>query len=832
MKNVEDIYALTPMQELMLMHGLSQRQNDVLFNQAVYTLRGSVDLEILRQCWQQIVDRHTALRTLFSWKDVRRPVQIVRRSVTLPFEFIDLSRISSADQETRIADFLERDWQTGFDFDRAPLMRLAVLQLGDSAYRLIWSSHHLVLDRWCIPIIQHEFLQLYRSANRAESDELQQAPPFRNYVNWIRHQDEQRSLAYWQQTLTGFKAPEKNLTDVLGGSGAANDGRFSEVAIQITPDELREIRQFVQRNELTTANLLTGAWALVVGDASECTDVVCGVAVAGRPSDLEGVESTVGTFINNVPLRARYQPEMRVVDFLKDIQAQDFSRRPFEYIAPGRIHESCGFPPSRQLFDTLMVYNVSVDQHNEEDAGVVLIGHDGKVQTAANFTMAVNEESNALSVVLSSKLADQEALATTIKRFREKVAWIVTKSGSNPSLRPLISELRSPLPAAAAEIAHAKKAIVADSLSPTDAVTEPNLENTEHEVLRQQLQHEWCETLGIDQIGLDDDFFEVGGTSILAAQLCSRVELLTGMSVPLLHLFRFPTIGGMVSTIREKEWPKHPEMLIPVQAKGTRPPIFCITAPDVNPVGYSLLARHLGPQQPTFVVQTPTNSENRSPMVPEDLPLRAAIYIDAIRKAGHQEPYHLLGMCSGAHLAFEMAKQLNQQGQRVARLVIINTWAFNTITRRYYLSLWACRIRWYQQRWKWFWNLGRGQKAGAFADVTGRKFRRLVGRRAASVETNAGESAVKHAGDAWLHANKTSRIAPIEKYPGRVTVFRLKPQQTFRTGDHDLGWGRHAEQVDVHMLPGDEHLRILLEPEVSCVADELGNCLAEAQKRD
>ena len=125
MKNIEDIYPLSPMQELMLLHSLSETSAgaDGLIEQARYTLRGEIDLTAFKQNWQRIVERHPALRTAFLWEDLKQPMQVVRKDVELPFEEFDLRGVSGVEQRTRLDNFLRSDRTKGFSLSRAPLMR-------------------------------------------------------------------------------------------------------------------------------------------------------------------------------------------------------------------------------------------------------------------------------------------------------------------------------------------------------------------------------------------------------------------------------------------------------------------------------------------------------------------------------------------------------------------------------------------------------------------------------------------------------------------------------------------------------------------------------------
>src|SRR5262249_25080258 len=146
--NIEDIYPLSPLQQGILFHTLYASEAGVYFVQSGWTLNGALDVPAFLRAWQSVTDRHTILRTAFVWERFEQPMQVVWKRVKLPATEIDLRGLSPAEQADRVARFAEEDRKKGFDLTRAPLMRVTLIRLADDAVRVIWSSHHLLLDGW------------------------------------------------------------------------------------------------------------------------------------------------------------------------------------------------------------------------------------------------------------------------------------------------------------------------------------------------------------------------------------------------------------------------------------------------------------------------------------------------------------------------------------------------------------------------------------------------------------------------------------------------------------------------------------------------------------
>ena len=207
LKNIVDFYPLTPMQQGMLFHTLYAPESGVYFQQLSCTLRGQLDAAIFKQAWQTIVERHPALRTALLWDGVAEPVQMVHRTVELAWQQHDWREADTLEQHERFQSFLETDRRRGFELSRAPLMRWALIQVADQAYRFVWSFHHALLDGWSMHLLLKEVLAVYEGALRGRPVQLHPSLPYRSYVSWLRQQDMGEAETFWRRTLEGVNSP-------------------------------------------------------------------------------------------------------------------------------------------------------------------------------------------------------------------------------------------------------------------------------------------------------------------------------------------------------------------------------------------------------------------------------------------------------------------------------------------------------------------------------------------------------------------------------------------------------------------------------------------------
>jgi nonribosomal peptide synthetase DhbF len=181
----------------------------------------------------------------------------------------------------------------------------------------------------------------------------------------------------------------------------------------------------------------------------------------------------------------------------------------------------------------------------------------------------------------------------------------------------------------------------------------------------------FTDVLGIDEVGIDDSFFDLGGHSLLAARLVSRVRAALGVDVPIRILFEASTVAALADRLGRDDRSAGLRVLLPLRRHGTRPPLFC-----VHPAGglawpYARLLRYLDSDQPIYGLQaraysSPSHAQRSTRQMAED-------YVEQVRSVQPEGPYHLLGWSAGGRIAHEMAILLQMQGERVDLLAMLDS---------------------------------------------------------------------------------------------------------------------------------------------------------------
>lgn len=353
---VEDIYPLSPMQEVMLFQTLYAPNSGAYMEQVTFPCSGSIHSVTLRQAWEQVAQLYTSLRTSFFWEDLDQPLQMVIDQVELPWVEHDLNMLPVAAREKAIQVYLEEDRRRGFDLSQAPLMRFAWFSLTPNEHWCIWSFHHLVLDGWSLQIVIQKVSEVYRALDLNVPFSPDVVRPFGDYVRWIQRQDSREASAFWRHRLAGIAAPTRFNIDRDSSIPHAPSHLVAAEDTVVPSLTTLHLKELCRQHSLTLNTFLLGVWALALSCYSNETDVLFGTVVSGRPADLSGIESMVGMFINSLPVRVHVDAIADVIPWLQEIQAQQLEMRKYEYSHLGQIQEVSDIPGGTQMFESVVVF--------------------------------------------------------------------------------------------------------------------------------------------------------------------------------------------------------------------------------------------------------------------------------------------------------------------------------------------------------------------------------------------------------------------------------------------------------------------------------------------
>jgi thioesterase domain-containing protein len=353
-----------------------------------------------------------------------------------------------------------------------------------------------------------------------------------------------------------------------------------------------------------------------------------------------------------------------------------------------------------------------------------------------------------------------------------------------------------------------------------------------------QLARLWADLLGFEAVGIHDDYFALGGTSLKSVDMFASIESQCGVKLPLTSLIEAPTVALLARLLKA---PGASDSLVLIREGADKPPLFLVHDGDGETMLYRNLALRLGADHPVYGLQP--YSHGRYPILHTRIGEMAAYHIGKIRTVQPHGPYLLGGMCAGGVIAFEIARQLQDQGEPVAMVALIDAADVAATLRPW---------RWAGQRLRNF-SSGLAQekrpsfrmRVMAVSTKALRKARNLaiymVQNRAQTLRDRMQMILFRQYLDrglglprflheipvrrAYLFAEK--HYQPETPFQGELTLFRATrgdgndEPYVERYSDPLLGWGRRATQgVRTYDVPGG-HSSMLQEPNVQTLAAHL-----------
>lgn len=349
---VTDSWPLVPLQAGMLVQSLRDDSTDIDLVQHLFDLEGALDVPAFAEAWARVARRHPVLRSGFAWGHGPEPEQRVFDVAAQPLTVNDWRGLSATAGRRRLDALLAADRRKGIPLDQAPPSRLTLLRTGERAYRLLWTSHHGLLDGWSRSLVLREVMAHYgRVLAGAPGDEIVPGPRYGDFGDWLRSQDEAAAKAAWRDDLSGFAAPAP--LRLVPGEPQAGTG---ELVRSLSPSLAAALKAFSRTNRLTPATVLHGALAVVLHRYSGARDVLFGSTLSIRPPDLDGVEDMVGLLINTIPVRAPVRPEVEVTAWLRALQDRLLDLREHGHRGLTELQTYTEVPAGTPLFDTLLVF--------------------------------------------------------------------------------------------------------------------------------------------------------------------------------------------------------------------------------------------------------------------------------------------------------------------------------------------------------------------------------------------------------------------------------------------------------------------------------------------
>lgn len=349
---IKNMYPLTPMQEGMLFHSLLEKNDKAYFQQAIFNINGSLDIELFNESFNALLERYDILRTVFISEQVEQPLQVVLKERKMTVEFQDLSSMDRVSQNSCIEDYAKKDMEKGFDLSKDVLMRVSLLKLGINVHKVIWSFHHIIMDGWCLAILIKDYFLIYEALKSKNKPLLEPVYSYGSYVEWLMKRDRNEALEYWKRYLADYE--EQASIPRKSKLGEMNGYEKVDISFKLDTELTSLLEKMAIENNTTLSAIMQAAWGVLIGIYNNTNDVVFGAVVSGRPPEVYGIETMVGLFINTVPVRVTFSKDSSFLDILKAIYIDAIKSKKYEYFSLAEIQSGSNL--KNALVDSIMVF--------------------------------------------------------------------------------------------------------------------------------------------------------------------------------------------------------------------------------------------------------------------------------------------------------------------------------------------------------------------------------------------------------------------------------------------------------------------------------------------
>jgi tyrocidine synthetase-3 len=388
-KSIENILALTPIQEGMLFHYLKDPEGVQYSEQLCLNISGQLDIKCFERAWDVVTEANEMLRTVFRWEKLEKPAQIILKVHKCNLYVYDLTGKNSSKKKTALEEIKAKDRQKTFDLRRVPF-RVILCKIAENKYQLIISNHHILYDGWSTGIILREFFDIYHALSSGNQQVKPPAKPsFKEFIQWIRTQDKIKQKQFWKEYLADFESP----TGLPIKKRKAGEIKGSANYSVILPGSIKnQLEIFIKEHRVTLASFFYSTWGILLQRYCNAEEVIFGTTVSGRSAPIKGIQDMVGLFINTIPLRIKPGIGEKVKDLLCRVNNSLPIREKYESTPLVDKKEYSQLENNVDLFDSLVVMENYPLDHDliRKNSQLPLVVDSYSIVESSNYDLSIS----------------------------------------------------------------------------------------------------------------------------------------------------------------------------------------------------------------------------------------------------------------------------------------------------------------------------------------------------------------------------------------------------------------------------------------------------------
>lgn len=792
-----------------------------------WTCRGEFSPEVVAAALTELVRRHESLRTTFEVVDGQLS-QVIHPAIEVPLPLDDLRHLAQ-DTRRRQADAIIREQaRIPIDMEKGPLLFARAIRMAADEHILLLTIHHSVCDGWSNGVVLRDFAAIYDGQMHNLPPGLPELPiQFGDFSVWLdewrKGKKSAESLDYWRNTLGGDFSPLRIRRDFPGG-GVEERGEIE--TLLLAPDLVRQARDFCAARGITLYMLLLSVYATMLHRLTGQGDILIGTPCANRRPETENL---IGPFSNPQVIRIKIERDDTLDSVIENVRtwtlgALAHQDLPFEDLNSDEFFCRNSNQISLQVY---FIYQKAFMQAQKTPSLEIVPLRSVSPGTMFDLLLSIVERTEGPRLQLEYNPGFFRV--STIQRILKlyvRVLEAVLASVETPAREMAKDECglylvtdsdREAERGTFEEKVNRDGHLSAGTNHGTPADDQPSEDHVApRDALEAQIAKIWETAIGVANLSVRDSFFDLGGRSLAAMQIVSRINKTYSLNFGLASLFSGHTIERMAELVTQRLSANGSSSIVPMQPKGAAAPLFIIHGAGGNVIRFYQLAMLVGTDHPIYGIQAQSLLAGQPALL--RLEDQAAFYLDEIRQIQPKGPYYFLGYSYGGTIALEIAHRLQALGEHVELLGMLDSRQRDCILVAQRND--PVRVQVGRRISRFLGNFSSLSLAEKIEYLRQKLFTRTL-RRIYSLAVSFGfrtvPSFMKSTDDITWVAAMNYQPRP---WSGKVTLFRTEVQPDPRL-PMDLGWTPLAQGgIELYELPGDHDL-VFREPNIQVLAAQI-----------
>ena len=418
-RNIENIYPLTPLQQGILFHHIHDGGSNAYTELLSLKIAVDVDISAMKQGWDFVVQENEVLRTIFKWKKLDKPLQIVLKQKAIEFEICDISQMEDNDKIHELEKIKGEEVKKGFDLEKNGF-RVLACKISENQWEMMIINHHIILDGWSTTNIIGEFIQAYNGIKSGKTLGHKSKIKYVEYIKKINSINKEEAGGFWSKCFEGYEIP---LVDNRKHYHAEKRTEKFHLSKKMSED----FANYSKENNATFANIANTAFGYILSRYEDNNNYLVGTVVSGRNIELDGLSEVAGLFINTLPLVIEFNKGDRMLDGIQRVKKHMIERAQYEHTSLMELKEIIGIKEYNELFDTLIVVeNYPFDANVKDSEYLKITDIDVLEETNYNLTITfVMGETIEVSLAYNTDIYNENEIKRMFGHFETLVGCIL-----------------------------------------------------------------------------------------------------------------------------------------------------------------------------------------------------------------------------------------------------------------------------------------------------------------------------------------------------------------------------------------------------------------------